>query len=320
MSGYLGRLAGQLAGTTSAPSPTMHIGSPIARHDQLPTVDGLESVGPADNDTWTAAEPPPLPGTPPESSVLDVTAPMQTPRVSTRVPGAHRTERLVPRLEPRARPEAPPTARSLPAMQRTTMTSPSERARGGDAPSRVVVATPAPPRADVPPARGPVSTLDDTMTKSTPPRAPAPRGRPSTPPSGVLDLVRTLGHLSRTIADANQDPTTSSETIVAPPELTPSLEVSRARPPLDPDRTSWTRPPVPELAPLTPDPFESAPDVLMSSPTLASSPSAPGVTIGQLHVEVVREPVPTPRTSPSRPARPPIGPRPSKRRFATGRS
>ncbi|MCX4247471.1 flagellar biosynthesis protein FlhF [Paraliomyxa miuraensis] len=312
MRGYLGRLAGQLAGATSVPPPAVRIGSPIVQHDQLPTVDGLESVGAAGPEPWATSEPP-LPTTEERlAGNVDVPAPVQTPRIPTRPSRAPQAE--PPGLRGQAQRRPPPRMddRALPSVSTTAAARASEQA---------------PPGFDAAPTRAQASVLKTTVTQTTPTRVAASRTSSSIPSSGVLDLARTLGHVSRTIADANRETATDGGRIPTQHDHDPLVEIMRvaglpedqpARAPRSPAEPSPVRPSAFVLEPVPRDPLMPT-----MNPAQTTSTGSSGVTIGELHIEVIREPVraPAPRTtSPARPARPPIGPRPSKRRFAMGRS
>lgn len=292
MSGYLARVAHRIAGAEAAPRPTMMSTSPIGQHDQLPMIDGLESIAPP-------AE------LEPEASAPAVLEP-------TPLGAVERIERSVP-VPPRERDVASPARVAAPDVH---VDEPREESRRA-APARKSDLVPTPTSAT------PIAPASATDRAPTPVRPAARR------PTNAFDLADLLGRISREIADANRDLPLSSALDVpddVPLPTTPSVEPTRSpRLPATPTvipAPVRAREPVALPAEVPPP---SQPQPIGSDDAARASPTAPTVTIGELHIEVVHESPPPGRRSHAEPTRAapkgrgPIAVRPSKRRFAAGR-
>lgn len=217
MSGYLGRVATQLAGGGVAPKPTVRTSSPIASHDQLPMVDGLEAAPPpafVDVQSFDA---------PAEASVAMPVSPVLTRGIE----------------DDRDRRDAPRTTRSPDIEEDRVPTRARDEVRAergvadDNAPSRVAV--PSSSRA-VPGLRTPPSV--DTSVSRLPPSA--------------LDLMQVLGRVSQDIANANRA-VAQPEPVRVQQDTEPQPRETRSAGRTLPTPTPFREPAVVAPTPITPD-------------------------------------------------------------------
>jgi hypothetical protein len=270
----------------------MNSTSPVGQHDQLPMVDGLESIAPP-----TELEP--EPSAPAELEPAPLGA-------------VERIERSVP-APPRDRDVSSPARDAAPDVHVDEPRGEERRAAPARESDLVRTPTGASPIA-------PASAID---------RAPTPVRPEARRATNAFDLADLLGRISREIADANRDLPHSSALDVPDdvplPTMPPVVEPPRS-PALPAAPTAIPAPvrarePValPAEVPSPPQPQAIGRD------DAARPPTAPTVTIGELHIEVVHESPPPGRRSHAEPTRAapkgrgPIAVRPSKRRFAAGR-
>jgi hypothetical protein len=169
VSGYLGRVATQLAGGGIAPRPTLRTSSPIASHDQLPMVDGLEGAPPpALNDVQSFDAPADDSVTMPRSAVDGDAIPSEQDQGP----------------EPRPRSLVDLEVDREPARER-------DDARG----ERHVAADTVPPSVAAPIAKRAIAR---------PHAPPSVETSASHRPTSAMDLMQVLGRVSQDIAAANR--------------------------------------------------------------------------------------------------------------------
>jgi hypothetical protein len=167
VSGYLGRVATQLAGGGVAPKPTLRTSSPIVSHDQLPMVDGLE-----------AAPPPALT----DAQNFDAPAPDSMPRPAVD------NDTIASEQDRRA--EAQPQAAFHIEVDRQPA-----RARDDGRGGRRLAADTEPPS-----VAAPVASRASVRSHA----APSVDTPASHRPASAFDLVHVLGRVSQDIAEANR--------------------------------------------------------------------------------------------------------------------
>ncbi len=296
--GYLGRVARRIAFGESAPKPTMTSTSPLGQSDQLPMVDGLESIAP------------------PTGLEAGVLAPAVLDDDPARAVAP--VEPVV--FAPTHDRDLPPPARVAPAVGHADELRDEDR-RAVPPIRAASEHVPTPIGASPIATREPASAIERAATPTQP---------VVHVPTGAYDLAALLGRISREIADANRDLPLASALDVgddtplptALPAVDPPRSPARADAPTAIPGPARAREPV-ALPVESVSPTQPA---AIGSDDAERPRSSATVTIGELHIEVVHEAAPPgrrARAEPTRAAAPkgrgPIAARPSKRRFAAGR-